>query len=88
MAGLVEVQSKNLYPHTKLTPTQLLIMDFGILLQAISAVVVIILCCVFLLGWIFFVMDMIQNQVLSVIITLLPLVVFLIILFYHTIASS
>ena len=63
-------------------------MDFGILLQAISAVVVIILCCVFLLGWIFFVMDMIQNQVLSVIITLLPLVVFLIILFYHTIASS
>ena len=93
MAGLVEVQSKNLYlPHTKLTPTQLLIMDFGALIQAIGYVAaylsIIGFILVFFLGWITFVVKMTHNYVLQGIIILLPCVVVMIILKYHAIVSS
>ena len=63
-------------------------MDFGILLMAIGYMAGVILCGALLLRWIFFVSGRIQNPVLQEIISLLPLVVFLIILFYHTLASS
>ena len=67
-------------------------MDFGILLQAIGCVGILMLLIGLLigllLGWITFVVEMIQNRVLQGIIILLPVVVVLIILFYHMIASS
>ena len=67
-------------------------MDFGILLQAICYVAV-YLCLIglllsLLLGWIIFVVKIIQNRFLQGIIILLPVVVVFIILVYHMIAAA
>jgi len=64
------------------------IMDFGILLQAISYVAVVLFFTGLVVGWIFFVMEMIKNQVLQGIIMFLPLITFLTILQYHMLANS
>ena len=67
-------------------------MDFGALIQAIGYVAahlsIIGFILVFVLGWITFVVKMTRNFVLQGIITLLPCVVIMIILKYHSIASS
>lgn len=67
-------------------------MDFGILLQAIGCVGIFMLLLGLLLGlligWITFVVEMIENRVLQGMIILLPVIVVLIILFYHMIATS
>ena len=64
------------------------IMDFGILLQAIGQVAVVLFFTGLVVGWIFFVMEMIKNQVLQGIIMFLPLITFLTILQYHMLANS
>ncbi len=63
-------------------------MDFGILLQAIGYVAVVLFFTGLVLGWIFFVMEMIKNQVLQGIIMFLPLITFLTIMQYHMLANS
>ena len=63
-------------------------MDFGILLQAIGHVAVVLFFTGLVVGWIFFVMEMIKNPVLQGIIGFLPLITFLIIMQYRMIASS
>ncbi len=63
-------------------------MDFGILLQAIGYVAVVLFFTGLVVGWIFFVMEMIKNQVLQGIIMFLPLITFLTIMQYHMLANS
>ena len=63
-------------------------MDFGILLQAIGHVAVVLIISGLVVGWIFFVMEMIKNLVLQGIIMFLPLITFLTIMQYHMLANS
>ncbi len=63
-------------------------MDFGILLHAIGHVAVVLFFTGLVVGWIFFVMEMIKNQVLQGIIMFLPLITFLTIMQYHMLANS
>jgi len=63
-------------------------MDFGILLQAISFMAVLLFFVGLFAGWVVLVVEMIENHVLVVIISFLPILTFLIILIYHMIASS
>jgi len=63
-------------------------MDFGILLQAISFMAVVLFFVGLILGWIVFVAEMIENHVLVVIISYLPILTFLTILKYHMLANS
>jgi hypothetical protein len=63
-------------------------MDFGILLQAIGYVAVLLFFVGLFFGWVVLVSEMIENHVLIVIISFLPILTFLIILKYHMIANS
>ena len=63
-------------------------MDFGILLQAIGHVAVVLFFTCLFVGWIFFVMEMIKNRVLQGIIGLLPILTILTILKYHMIQQT
>ena len=63
-------------------------MDFGILLQAIGHVAVALFFVGLILGWIVFVSEMIENHVLVVIISYLPILTFLTILQYHMIQQT
>lgn len=63
-------------------------MDFGIFLQAIWYVAVLLFFVGLFLGWVVLVAEMIENHVLIVIISFLPILTFLTILKYHMIANS
>ncbi len=63
-------------------------MDFGILLQAIGCVAVALFFTGLFVGWVVFVVEMIENRVLQGIIGLLPLITVLTILKYHMLANS
>jgi hypothetical protein len=63
-------------------------MDFGILLQAISFMAVLLFFIGLFAGWVVLVVEMIENHVLVLIISFLPILTFLIILKYHMIANS
>ena len=54
-------------------------MDFGILLQAISFMAVLLFFVGLFAGWVVLVVEMIENHVLVVIISFLPILTFLII---------
>jgi len=61
-------------------------MDFGILLQAISYVAVILFLAGLFVGWVYFVVEMIESPVLIGIIVFLPFITLFTILIYHVIA--
>ena len=63
-------------------------MDFGILLQAISFMAVLLFFVGLFAGWVVLVVEMIENHVLVVIISFLPILTFVIILQYHMLANS
>ena len=75
-------------PYTHYNNNTTSIMDFGILLQAIGHMAVVLFFTGFVVGWIIFVMEMIKNQVLQGIIMFLPVITFLTILQYHMLANS
>jgi len=75
-------------PYTHYNNNTTSIMDFGILLQAIGHVAVVLFFTGLVVGWIFFVIEMIKNQVLQGIIMFLPVITFLTILQYHMLANS
>ena len=75
-------------PYTHYNNNTTSIMDFGILLQAIGHMEVVLFFTGLAVGWIFFVMEMIKNQVLQGIIMFLPLITFLTIMQYHMLANS
>jgi len=63
-------------------------MDFGILLQAIGHVAIVLFFVGLFAGWVVLVVEMIENHVLVVIISFLPILTFVIILQYHMLANS
>ena len=75
-------------PYTHYNNNTTSIMDFGILLQAIGHVAVVLFFTGLFVGWIVFVVEMIKNRVLQGIIGLLPLITVLTILKYHMLANS
>lgn len=75
-------------PYTHYNNNTTSIMDFGILLQAISFMAVLLFFVGLFAGWVVLVAEMIENHVLVVIISYLPILTFLIILIYHMIANS
>ncbi len=75
-------------PYTKHINQRTSIMDFGILLQAIGSMALILFFTGLFVGWVVFVVEMIKNRVLQGIIALLPLITVLTILQYHTLANS
>ena len=75
-------------PYTHYNNNTTSIMDFGILLQAIGFMAVLLFFVGLFVGWVVLVAEMIENHVLVVIISYLPILTFLIILIYHMIANS
>jgi len=63
-------------------------MDFGILLQAIGIVGIIMLLTGLFVGWGVFVINMIKNDTIQAILVFLPIVTFIIVSFYHMLANS
>ena len=62
-------------------------MDFGILLQAIGFVAIIVVICSALMGWVFLVDKMIKNRLTNLFVSALPVLSFGVYMFYHTIAT-